>query len=723
MDRASWTPIEEASRLMGVHRTTLLRRCQDELLGRGLARRITTRIGGRPVWHLHASVSPRLVRADAERAPDGTSAVHQRLREASEAQRQEAARKARLVVAFRAWRQTAVSIGRRGYPGFAAAHDGAPSYSSMMEWSARCPASQDLPGCMAALIDTRGRPREGAPTMSQEAWALYCELRLSERQWSAAKCSRTVRSEALERGWAWPSDDTVARIERDRLTPSQLAMQRLGQDRWAKVHQSPIDQDPEAWAAGECWEGDNARLDFFARVEAKGGQWRAVRPLISAWIDRRSRRLMGYTIGERADATTIRRAMLTALKADDVGLPDHVWVDNGKDFDAASMTGRTKSQRRARNRVEVESRDSALYLMLGIECHFARPYNHNGKARIERLFATVHQDHDREYASWCGSDEGDRPDADTLRAALADVMALPTLDQVRERFAQWAQWYNGRRDHRIDDLVLCDGGSTERLSPIEFYQRRLPARRIAPKESLELLWPTMSRAVQVTKRGVAATIAGKVWRWGAGHPALEPLVGTDARVYIAYDDDRLDEVVVYDTQFRFLCHARMNQLLGGAQVSKEDLREAMGIRREQARRAKERPPLVERVLTDVELVARKARERQVAATDARLREAGHLDAAASANIRLVRTPLDGQAARVAKARKAVGSEADAMPHVDEGEQYGDLLLTLAGGPSDGRPTAVGSQSNGPDLDFFSIDLGTPEEDDGGDILATLGGQA
>jgi len=752
--RAMWFPIEEAARLLDMHRANLNRRC-PQLEPAGQARRMPLVLGGPQVWHIHASYSPRLVRAGVEQTEAGTSAVHERLAAATAGYRTEAARKARLVVAFRAWKiaPRGASV-RDAYAGFAATHDGAPSYTRIKEWSSRCPTSNDLPGCMAALLDTRGRPPEGAPAMSEPAWSLYCENYLTPHQWSHSKCWRVVRAIALDKGWTWPSEDTVARTRDARLTRSQTDMARLGEDRWAKLHQTPIQQDPEAWAAGACWEGDNSTLDFSVRVW-RDGAWKAVRPLLSLWKDKRSRRIMGWHLGERANSATIREAFVSACDEPGVGLPEHVWIDNGKDFASASLSGSTKAQRRKmapEARAEHEAQSTALFSMLNVRVHFARAYNHNGKARIERGFSFIHQDFDREFASWCGSDEGDRPDVDFYRAAVQDVMALPTIEQAREAFGQWSAWFNARSEHAIQDMVVRDGGAPRRLSPVEFYERFLPARRVVQRETLDLLrMPFESQPRAVTKRGVGVSIDGKLFHFGGGHPAVAHLVGTDARVYVSYDDRNRREVTIYDTSFRRLCVAPMNGAFGGAEAPTEAFREAIRRQRQARSHARARPSLLDSVLRTEELAAKIAREADVARTRERLREAGHQEAAASANVRLMGTPID-HAARVASARKAVGSEHDAVSLVSmvsmvsmvsrglrsgqDDPEYGDVLLGIA---ADARP--CNGPANGPYRPFadeeYEISIApqsrdeaaamevelvsqTPEEDDGYDVLASLG---
>lgn len=656
----TWFPIDEAAALIGRNVGHLRRQCPR--MGEQ-ARKFNG------TWHLHVTADPRLHRAAVERTESGGSAVTELLKSTTADKRDEAQRRANVVVEFRRWKaQPGVNV-KTGLAAFLEAagqrHGLKLTRSTVYGWDQRCPASTDFDGCVAALIDTRGRPKTGSVTLNDSAWSFFCSVYLTEHQLSIRHCWEMTRARAEADGWGWPSVSRIKQLVRERLDPGTVTLRREGREAWQRKHLAPIEQDPEAWDAGQCWEGDHTPFDFSVRV-FRNGSWSVTRAQLTAWLDRRSRRLMGWHISEQGNQGTIRLALLDALKADGVSVPEVVWIDNGKDFMAASIGGLTKAERRGMTRDEkreAESRCAGLLRMLSIEPHFATAYNHNGKARIERFFGTLHQRFDRTFTTWCGSRPG-MLDRKVLNEKLRDVMSLPTLDELREQFAEWAEWYNHRHDHGIEDLDDREAG--ERLSPVEFYERFLPARRVVDRSALPLLEATWSpRPVKVSKHGVSVKIAGRTVRYGEMMPELEPLVGSDKRVFISYDPDDTGSVEVWDENFRHLCTAHENGRHGGLaddRVSVADRRAANAHRREQRRRARQRVDYVSLSLSDAELASQQSRERDIAETQDRLRAAGHSN---PPPLRLVQTPVDGQgdAPERSRARKAAGADRDEFPSV------------------------------------------------------------
>jgi transposase InsO family protein len=700
----AWVPLDEAARLMGKSEGHMRRLCQ-RLADRGLARKAGS------AWSLSVAASPRLLRRSVEAvllvggASDGLegSAVTESLKAASSAKLADAKARASAVIEFRRWRSRDGVQLSRDLPGFLAAasqrHGLALSRSRLYAWDQACPTSDDFAGCVAALLDTRGRPRAGSTTISDAAWSMFCEVYLAPNQRSIKHCHEIVASRAVDQGWGWPSVSRVKQLVRERLDPSTITLRREGAEAWARTHAAPMGQDPDAWAAGQCWEGDHTPFDFSVRVR-RGGEWRPARAQLTAWLDRRTRRLMGWHISEQGNQGTIRLALLDALGRDGVSVPEIVWLDNGKDFCAASIGGLTKSERRGMTRdekTEAEARATGLLRMLAIEPHFALPYNHDGKARIERFFGTLHQRFDREFHTWCGSRPG-MVERKELNAKLRDVLSLPTLEELAERLSAWIEWYNHRAEHEIDDLADRETG--ELLSPIEFYTRYLPARRTIDRSLLPLLGLVWSRPLAVHKHGVSIEIAGRVVRYGEMQPALEPLVGSAARVFVSYDPADTARVEIWDSQFRHLCTAPENGRYGGLaddRVTSADRKAAHAARREQKRRALARVDLTSLSLSDVELASKAARDREIDETRARLQERGHDD---PPPIRLVSTPLDGAPQREAM-RQAVGAEhwPDSHdPHNDQ-DTNDDLDFTRLTLRRDETDDPHDDDDDGLDLDF------------------------
>lgn len=656
-DRTDWVPIEQAAYALDRSKAHLARSC-GELQARGLAKKI--KVGRVNKWHISAAYDPRLARRGLELV-DGKSTVHELLKHTTGSKRKKAETDAAIVIAFRKWRTTGEGSIDLFRAKMTKLHGRCPGKSQLYDMDRKCPSSDDLIGCIAALIDGRGRPSGEITSCSDAAWQHFCALYLTPKLWSMAKCWRHTRDRADEEGWAWPSIRRVHQLAKERIDPGTIVLKREGEDAWNKKHLSPMQQDPEAWDAGQCWEGDHSTLDFHSRV-IRGDKWVRIRPQLTAWLDRRSRVLVGFEITEQGNQFSIRQALVNALNTDGISAPEIVWIDNGKDFMARSIGGLTKQQRRKMTKAEQREHErsaSGILGMLGIEPHFARPYNHNGKARVERFFGTVHEDFDKQFDSYTGNKPG-MVDAKLRREQQGDIMALPTLDEVREKFEEWASYYNARSEHRIDDLR--DPETRRRLSPIEFYTRFLPTMRVVDRGALKLLEPVWSKPLAVHKHGITLTLAGKGVRYGEMEPALEPLVGTDRRVYVSFDPSDTSQVTIYDEEFQLLCTAMENGRYGGLatdKVSLADRKTAFARRKEQKRRAKQRVDLAALSLSDTELASQATRDREIAETKAQLADYDRTrDPNDQPNLRLVRTNIQTTPEEVEsqQQRKAAGAE-------------------------------------------------------------------
>ena len=730
-EQREWVAIDEAAKLLGCNEGNLRRKCSDQLQEQGQAKKIL--VGGVHKWHIHTIYSPRLRRKAIETDESGNSELQELLRTTSAAKLKRAQTDALIVKEFRAFKMSHSTDAVTLAPFIKsqkAKHGRCPGRSRLFEMDKLCPATDDHDGLVYALIDRRGRPSGDANAVSDLAWSVFCDLYLTPQQWSIAKCWRTVRAKAETEGWAWPSLSRVKQLKRDRLDPSMCTLRREGRDAWNKKHLAPMEQDPNAWDVGQCWESDHSVLDLHCRV-IRGNRWVRTRPQLTAWLDRRTRLLVGWQITDQGNQYSIRSALLNALKTDGISAPEIVWIDNGKDFMARSIGGMTKSQRRVATRDEqelAEQSSTGLLGMLGITPHFARAYNHNGKARIERFFGTVHNEFDKEFKSYAGYRPGMLDKLDH-QATQKDVIALPTLDEVRARFDHFASGYNSRSEHSIDDLR--DPDTLDRLSPIQFYDRYLPVMRAIQHEQLTLLEPVWSTPLKVHKWGVSLRIDGHTIRYGELEPELEPLVGTEHRVYISYDPEDMGQVNIWDSDFRFICTAMQNGRYGGLvndRVSREDLKAGFNKRKKAIKRVNERLDVVTTTLSDAELLSRASRDREIGETQAKLAEFDrNRDPHDMPSLRLVnpRISADPQEVEQNRMRKAAGAEEFIDPEeskslIDEinnlyhsgrdEEEYGPLELVDVAPPK--PDTSMGDDgSYAPLNDVSDSDFDIPDQRD------------
>lgn len=677
---SQWFDLETVAEAIGANAGSLRREC-PRLERQRLARKVKLDGERNTRWQIHRAYHPQLAKLQGPAAITPDRSPTKVLMSATSVQREEAMRKGQWLAEFRRWKSSPSVNVRRDYAAWSASLSDrlgrAPNLATIYRWNDAAPGEGDTRGVAAALLDGRGG-NGGAPTCGENAWSFFRRIYLTTNKpsvalaWRMTRVQAAIRAEEGEDGWEWPSRPHVSRMVNERISRQEIVLAREGKDAWEKLFKAPMEQDPDAWGAGERWDADHSRFDCFIRV-LRGGFWKAERAWLTAWIDWRTRRLMGWMVTTSPDSGSVRTSLLHALRTG-ASPPRIAWLDNGKDFASATITGATKKERRtrreARRLLENVGRLGAAHTcdgpvmlgllgLLGIEVHFAQPYNHNGKSRIERFFRIMHENFCRLQPSWCGSKPGDR-DRDSLDRVLEDVSALPTLEEFAARFDTFAGWYNQWDERSIDDLVV-DG---ERLSPDAFYTRCLAVRRVLPDPSaLTLLEQRWSRPLAVTKRGVGLRFRGRTVRYGSTHTALDDFKRSGRKVFVTLDPQDVSSVRVFDERMRFVCVAELNGAYGGENITKEAMDEAVSIRRAQHRRAKERVDVAAILPDDASAAAHVQRR-----IDSAKRKALPAAAASAPGpaLKIVATPLDGQAERVANAerqrrvRVLVDSTADSM---------------------------------------------------------------
>lgn len=697
-----WIPISEAAELLEVSVRHLRRLCSDDLSSRGLARK--TNINGGLTWQINNAFDKRLrnIRRDVAGRitpiPTSTRAAGVDLSDVPAAKRAAAANKVQAVRMFRAWKARSGVVVRRDLPAFieqAGKQVGFRfSKTRLYEWDKLCPDLRDTGSFDAAvgmLLDQRGGKAEKAQP-SAEAWALFERLYLAPQQRDVAYCWRVVKSQAREKDWTWPALRTVQLLVKERITQSRADMHRLGKTEWARRHKAPMVLHSDAYGAGQRWDSDHSRLDFVIRVPHQAG-WRPHRAWVTSWIDWRTRCVVGWHVGLSANSDTIRESLRMAVK--EFGVPEIAWLDNGKDFQSAAITGSTKSERRKWRSEGKDWREEApagLLHMLGIDPHFAHEYNSNGKARKERWYDCMHRWFCKQFDSYIGSGSWDVDEAH-VKKKFKDVMSLPTLEEVRERLPDLIAYNNTRSDHRMDDLV--DTATGELLCPLAALNAWCPTIRRVDDRALGLLSKRWSKPLRVTKLGVGLRIAGRTVHYGSTMMELEPFRGRkDAWVYVTVDPEDTSKVHIFDKHFNPVCCAYENESFGPNRISQEARRRAHQLRKDQARRANQRTDHGLMTLNDAELAMKEQGRLDAEVAMSKLREQG-VDIT-DAPIGLVRTPVDGASDHVEQQemRQAVGAE-----H----EPYDDFDPIDAITQTHGAPPMTLQLSNDED-DFEPLDI-------------------
>ena len=351
---------------------------------------------------------------------------------------------------------------------------------------------------------------------------------------------------AFEKGW--PTKEY--RTARHYLQQIPRAVQikfRDGRKAFEAKAAPSIERDYSTLHSNEMWVGDHHQFDVMVKHDGKH-----VRPWLTAWEDMRSRKIVGWCILAHDPN---QNAVLSALKHGCLshGVPEGIYIDNGKDYDAYSLHGRTKQERRS-VRVEVDGgRVRGILNHLGCKVIHAWPYHGQSKP-IERFFGTVELQFGKTWPTYCGRNPENKPEDLPKKLARG---AAPTLDEFTEKFSEWLTKGYHASGHTGDAM----NGHT----PEEVYAASWngAAKRTTSAEALELLLLRETQPVKVTKNGVAW---GRL-RYGQSAPELFKLQGKE--VYLRVDPRDVTRVLVYSMDDQFICIAVSNRRVPANATHKE----------------------------------------------------------------------------------------------------------------------------------------------------------
>ena len=330
----------------------------------------------------------------------------------------------------------------------------------------------------------------------------------------------------------------------------------------------------EAPGVDECWVGDHHIFDAAIRVyDEEAGAWRAVRPWITAWVDWGSLYFAGWQI--RAiypNRDSIERSLKQAITANGYHAPEHMYIDNGKDYKAAGFAVPVNRLSR-----KDEDRLRTVAALLGCTPHFAIPYNARAKI-IERLFRPVCEQFSKLWTSYRGSDPTKRPT--TADEAWKHPETLPTLDEFTVAFQTWLTDIYHRRP--------SNGAILSGKSPLE---ARAQTRRNRPALAPQVVYKAFLREVKGGCRKIMRGGVVRALNRFYQSDELWQLLDGKAEVRVKVDPDDLSTIWVFTPEGREIGPAREVPKLPALidpddAKTVEDLREQMRRQRREVRQAK-----------------------------------------------------------------------------------------------------------------------------------------
>ncbi|HEY1685525.1 MAG TPA: Mu transposase C-terminal domain-containing protein [Tepidisphaeraceae bacterium] len=437
-------------------------------------------------------------------------------------------------------------------------------------------------------------------------------------------------------GWTRLPYHTARRYLLD--LPRDLVLKmREGKDAYTRQGETYIERDYSKLASNEQWCGDHHQFDVVVKHHGK-----LLRPWLTAWMDMRSRKIVGWCICAHDPNTG---SILSALRngCESHGVPSTFYIDNGKDYDSYTLNGRTKWERR-RGKVCLDTqRLAGIFHQLGCTVNHCWAYHGQSKP-IERFFGTMEERFGKDFETYCGRSTSEKPD--DLQRNLDAGRAMELVDFI----ASFEQWLDADYHNRIHTGDAMEGRTPERVYAESWNGT---GKRTASADLLDLLLMRQSKPVKVTRNGVT-------WnhlRYGQHDAQLRRMLGKE--VYLRIDESNVGRVFVWTLEGRFICEATAN-IRVAANAPHQELAAAIALKRKTNRIDAERRRSGLRINPDMgevmEVVRRQNLEAAAASSPPPNPDGG------PASIKMIRSPMEAdmdnfRAARDRQPlRKAVGGE-------------------------------------------------------------------
>ncbi len=294
---------------------------------------------------------------------------------------------------------------------------------------------------MTVLAEKYGQHRRGKRLVSTEEMDTMLKFALHPNRLRVSQVIRWARKELEQRCIPTAASDATMRralLDWRSANYDKWVFAREGEKALTEKTLPYLERDISALAVGDVLVADGHPLNFQIINPFTGRPGRATLLMFFDWA---SRFPAGWYIMFSENIQTIHAALRRAIRA--LGkMPRAVYLDNGKAFRAKVFTDDT-----AKTDFE-QAGIRGLYARLGIDTHFAKPYNAKAKV-VERFFGTFNE-LERLIPSYSGASIPDKPAHMHRNERLHKQLHnphVPTVQEAQQIIRTWAWEEYANRPH------------------------------------------------------------------------------------------------------------------------------------------------------------------------------------------------------------------------------------------------------------------------------------
>ena len=283
-----------------------------------------------------------------------------------------------------------------------------------------------------------------------QIWHFIRQSWLTQSQPALQPIYRRAAEMAASRGVPIPSCKTVARRLAELPRPVKV-LAREGHEALDAMY-PPQRRDYTSLNVHQIWNADGRMAD----VHVRWPDGSVSRPIVVAWLELRTRTVLGYAIGQSESAHLVRQALAASLKRSRA-IPRQAYLDNGRAFASKELTGGQDT--RYRFKVTPDEMQGTLTLM-GTQVIWAKPYN--GKAKpIESFWRTLAEAEKRPefVGAYCGNKPDNRPEEHDMRNAVDLALYESVLREEIEAYharAHRGDGMQGRAPQQVYEALMAD---------------------------------------------------------------------------------------------------------------------------------------------------------------------------------------------------------------------------------------------------------------------------
>lgn len=353
------------------------------------------------------------------------------------------------------------------------------------------------------------------------------------------------------RGWEYPSYQTIARyityLMEERRAKNAHFLVAKGVREYKNKVMVKASRDTKSLPVMGLIQGDEHTFDCWVKYTHANGKVAAVKPKLVAWIDTRSRCVIGDVMCLNANSQILKQSLLKMIYSTPGGVPQWLLIDNGKDYTSKTMTGRERTER-----VSFDSETIGFYRSIGIQDDMrSLPYQPWSKGQIERFFGTVCSSFTKWMWSYTGTLTGSKT-AGKIKKDIKQMLQKDELLSIEEFYELWTKWKEEFYHNKMHSGLKKQ--KEKWLTPFEvFMNAEERYYKPAPPKSYATILMMKAERVHVYNVGIR--------KFGYEYRATELADYINDKVDIKWDAEDVTKLYVYNREGKKICEATSQELL------------------------------------------------------------------------------------------------------------------------------------------------------------------